>query len=135
MKKRFLFLLAAMLVLSCANSYAQTFTDTTKMMRPDKYPEFKNGLSAWTKFLEKTLDRDLPVKMKAPPGRYTVIASFLVDSVGGVRDIQIEFDRGYGTGEEVKRVIGLTDKKWIPAIDNNNPVSFRHRQSITFIVN
>lgn len=82
-------------------SYGRVYIDTTTvLLTPDKMPEYKKGMRGWLDFLEGRLERDLPQKQGAPAGRYLVIASFLVDSVGGVRDIKIEFDRGYGTGRK-----------------------------------
>ena len=130
------FLLLTTMQLAGFFSNGQTVTyKTTVLLTPDKMPEYKKGMNGWTDFLAAKLDRDLLKKQNAPEGRYVVIASFLVDSVGGVRDIRIEYDRGYGTGDEVIRVIGLTNKKWVPAYDKGLPVTFRHRQSITFVNN
>jgi hypothetical protein len=108
---------------------------STKMNVPDKMPEFKRGLNGWTDFLAAKLDRDLLQREGAPPGKYLVIVSFLIEADGSVNDIKIEYDRGYHTGDEVKSIIKLTNKKWIPAYDKGKPVAFRHRQSITFLNN
>jgi protein TonB len=99
---------------------------------PEKLPEFKKGMRAWINFLERNLDRDLLIKQNAPVGKYMVIVNFLVGVDGGVSDIKIEYDRGYGTAEEVKRIIKLSDKNWLPASDKGVLVPFRHVQSITF---
>jgi protein TonB len=115
-------------------SKGQIYPDSTTVMTvPDKMPEYKTGMKGWTDFLVRYLDRDLLARQGAPAGKYTVIASFLVEADGSVSDIKIEFDRGYGTGDEVKRIINMTNKRWIPASDKGVPVPFRHRQSITFL--
>jgi len=136
MKNRLCLLFMATILTLGFKSYGQVYFDsTTVFVTPDKMPEYKKGLRGWLDFLEAKLDRDLLQRQGAPAGKYIVIASFLIDSVGRVKDIKIEFDRGYGTGDEVKRIIELTDKKWTPAYDKGKPVSFRHRQSITFVNN
>jgi len=135
MKKIFLLLFIVLISSTSVTSFGQTTLDTVNVVKPEKYPGYKTGLNGWTDFLVKNLDRDLPVKEGAPAGRYTVLASFVVDSVGKVSDIMIDHDPGYNTAKEVKRIIALTDKRWTPAYSNGRPISYRHRQSITFVVN
>ncbi|MES2004396.1 MAG: energy transducer TonB [Bacteroidota bacterium] len=135
MAKKIILLFFMFLCTACIHSYAQqTIVDTTvKLMVPDKLPEYISGLEGWSIFLQRNLDRDVPSKNMAPVGKYVVVVSFLIDSVGRVNDINVEHDPGYGTGKEVRRVVHLSDKRWKPAIDNGKPVAFRHRLSITFL--
>ncbi len=95
--------------------------------------EFPGGLPAWTKYLERNLNRDLPVNNGAPPGKYTVVVSFIVDKNGGISEVQAENDPGYGTKEEAVRVI-KKGPSWKPAVQNGRNVIYRHKQSITFQV-
>lgn len=95
--------------------------------------EFPGGTAAWIKFLERNLNRDLPVENGAPPGKYTVIVSFIVDKTGKVSDVVAENDPGYGTKAEAVRVISK-GPNWNPAIQNGRKVIYRHKQSITFMV-
>ena len=95
--------------------------------------EVPGGLPAWAKYLERNLNRDLPVDNGAPPGKYTVIVSFIVDKNGGISEVQAENDPGYGTKEEAVRVI-KKGPSWKPAVQNGRNVIYRHRQSITFMV-
>jgi protein TonB len=132
--KRYLFLCLVVVFLSSVHTQAQS-TTTATISNPDKKPEFKNGMRGWIYFLEKNLDRDLPGKNGAPKGKYTVIASFVIDIDGSVKDIVIETDPGYGTAKEMKRVIALTDKGWTPALLDKKPIAFRHKQSVTFLFN
>ncbi|MCX6300527.1 MAG: hypothetical protein NTY72_15710, partial [Bacteroidetes bacterium] len=94
---------------------------------------FPGGLSAWVKYLERNLNRDLPVKNGAVVGKYTVIVSFIVDKNGGISDVKAENDPGYGTAEEAKRMI-IKGPNWVPATQNGLNVVYRHKQSITFVV-
>ncbi|HQR92208.1 MAG: energy transducer TonB [Bacteroidetes bacterium 24-39-8] len=95
--------------------------------------EFPGGLPAWTKYLERNLNRDLPVNNGAPPGKYTVVVSFIVDKNGGISEVQAENDPGYGTKEEAVRVI-KKGPSWKAAVQNGRNVIYRHKQSITFMV-
>lgn len=95
--------------------------------------EFPGGLAGWTKYLERTLNRDLPVENGAPPGKYTVIVSFIVSKTGSISDVTAENDPGYGTKAEAIRVI-TKGPAWKPAVQNGRNVIYRHKQSITFVV-
>ncbi len=95
--------------------------------------EFPGGLPAWTKYLERNLNRDLPVENGAPPGKYTVTVSFIVSKTGDISDVSAENDPGYGTKAEAIRVI-TKGPRWKPAVQNGRNVIYRHKQSITFVV-
>lgn len=95
--------------------------------------EFPGGLPAWAKYLERNLNRDLPVENGAPPGKYTVVVSFIVAKDGSISDVVAENDPGYGTKNEAVRVIAR-GPKWKPAVQNGRNVIYRHKQSITFMV-
>lgn len=95
--------------------------------------EFPGGLAAWSRYLERTLNRDLPVENGAPPGKYTVIVSFIVAKDGSPSEVTAENDPGYGTKAEAVRVI-QKGPKWKPAVQNGRNVIYRHKQSITFQV-
>ena len=95
--------------------------------------EFPGGLPAWSKYLERNLNRDLPVENGAPPGKYTVVVSFIVAKDGSISDVAAENDPGYGTKAEAIRVI-QKGPKWKPAVQNGRNVIYRHKQSITFQV-
>lgn len=95
--------------------------------------EFPGGLPAWTRYLERNLNRDVPVENGAPAGRYTVIVAFTVSKTGAISDVQAENDPGYGTKAEAIRVI-TKGPAWKPAVQNGRNVIYRHKQSITFIM-
>ena len=95
--------------------------------------EFPGGLPAWAKYLERNLNRDLPVENGAPPGKYTVVVSFIVAKDGKISDVVAENDPGYGTKAEAIRVI-TRGPSWKPAVQNGRNVIYRHKQSITFMV-
>lgn len=95
--------------------------------------QFPGGLAAWSTFLERNLNAEIPVENAAPAGRYTVIVSFLVDKDGNISEVEALNNPGYGTAEEAVRVIKKS-KKWTPAIQNGRSVVYRQQQSITFEV-
>ena len=62
-----------------------------------------------------------------------MFVTFIVDKTGNISDVQAENDPGYGTKAEAIRVI-KKGPAWIPAIQNNHKVIYRHKQGITFQV-
>lgn len=95
--------------------------------------EFPGGQPAWQKYLERNLNRDLPIQNGAPVVKYIVRVSFLVDKTGAISDVRGENDPGYGTQEEAIRVI-KKGPNWKPAVQNGRNVNYRHIQNIVFVV-
>ena len=95
--------------------------------------EFPGGVNGWVKYLERSLNRDLPVNRGAPYGKYVVVVTFKIDLEGNVSDVKAENNPGYGTMEEAVRVI-QNGPKWIPATQNDEKVIYRQRQAIVFVV-
>ncbi len=95
--------------------------------------EFPGGQAAWIKYLERNLNRDIPIQNGAPVGKYIVTLSFIVDKNGIISDVKAESDPGYGTKEEAMRVI-KKGPDWHPAVQNGRTVNYRHIQNIVFIV-
>lgn len=95
--------------------------------------KFPGGPSAWVDYLSSHLKAKVPVKNGAKAGLYTVIVTFLVDKDGKISDVEAATDPGFGTAEEAVRVV-KNGPKWIPAIQNNQAVVYRQKQSITFSV-
>lgn len=96
-------------------------------------PKFDGGKEAWLSFLIKNLNRDIPVEKGGPPGKYTVVLSFIVDTKGKVSNVEAENDPGYGTAEEAVRVMKLSPN-WIPAKQNGKPVVYKHKHTITYVI-
>jgi protein TonB len=95
--------------------------------------EFPGGLQGWSRYLERTLNRDLPVENGAPAGKYAVTVSFVVSRDGSISDVKAENNPGYGTSDEAVRVI-TRGPKWKPAVQNGRNVIYRHRQAVIFMV-
>ncbi|MFT4204277.1 MAG: M56 family metallopeptidase [Chitinophagaceae bacterium] len=100
----------------------------------DKEASYPGGTNAWKTFLTRNLRADIPTENGAPAGRnYTVIASFIVDKEGNVSEVRAVNDPGYGTAQEVIRLIKRSGK-WEPAIQKGKKVIYRQRQQVTFQV-
>ena len=95
--------------------------------------QFPGGLSAWQKYLSENLDRDVAKRNKAPLGKYSVTVSWIIDKEGNVTNVNAENDPGYGTKEEALRVISQSPK-WQPGEQNGRDKPYKHKQSISFIV-
>ncbi len=85
----------------------------------------------WRKFLERNLNPQVAIDNNAPPGIYTVMIQFVVDTDGSISEIKVLNDPGYGLGEEAIRVIKKS-KKWQPAIQDGQPAKAYRKQPITF---
>lgn len=108
--------------------------ETDKIFTVVQVPaEFPGGIQGWSRYLERTLNRDLPVENGAPSGKYSVVVSFVVSRDGSISDVKAENNPGYGTADEAVRVI-QRGPKWKPAIQNGKNVIYRHRQAIVFQV-
>jgi protein TonB len=97
-----------------------------------KAASFPGGLLEWRKFLERTLDRDVPVKGNAPIGKYTASLSFVIDTVGKVTDLKVLDDPGYGMGAEAMRAINRSPL-WLPATVDGKKVRYTTRQKVMFM--
>lgn len=93
--------------------------------------KFSNDPSAWSHFLMKNLNPDVPVNHGAHNGTYVVIMSFIVNKDGSIANIKAENDPGYGMVKEVTRVLKLSPK-WVPATVNAQPVISRKKQPFAF---
>lgn len=94
---------------------------------------FPGGPAAWSKYLERNQDKDLVKKNGGPPGKYTVVISFIVDKAGHLSEVTAENDPGYGSKEAAVRLINK-GPMWRPATLYGKPVVYRQRQAISFYV-
>ena len=108
--------------------------DYVKKQERIKEASFPGGKEAWKIFLMRNLNADVPTKNGAKANRnYTVVASFIVDKNGKLSQIKAENNPGYGTAEEVVRLLKKSPN-WVPAIKNGKPVKYKQRQQVTFQV-
>src|SRR3989339_509217 len=96
-----------------------------------KSPQFREQLAV--AFLNKNLKKEIPIEKGGPPGKYTVVLSFIIDTKGKVSNVEAENDPGYGTAEEAVRVMKLSPN-WIPAKQNGKPVVYKHKHTITYMI-
>lgn len=107
--------------------YDQTFT------KVEVEAAFPGGASAWAKYVQRSLNANVPIDNEAPSGSYQVVVQFIVDKEGNVSDVKALTNHGYGMEEEAVRVI-KRGPKWTPAIQNGRNVKAYRKQPITFIV-
>ena len=101
--------------------------------RAQKPASFPGGTDGWSKYLMNNLDRDLPYKNNAVPGKYIVKLNFVINKNGEVENVIAENNPGYGTASEAIRVIEK-GPKWVPAEQNGNKVNYLMKQVIVFTV-
>jgi hypothetical protein len=107
--------------------------DTLAFTRVDVEATFPGGDASWIQFIQNNLKADIPVRRKAPAGKYTVVVQFIVDKKGDLSDILALTSFGYGMEAEVMRVIRKSPR-WLPAQMNGGPVKAYRKQPITFEV-
>ena len=61
------------------------------------------------------------------------LCNFVVDKEGSISDVKALTKNGYGTEQEVMRLVKI-GPKWTPAIQYGRPVKAYRKQPITFIV-
>lgn len=95
--------------------------------------QFAGGDYAWRRYLERSLNPEVPIDNHAPSGTYTVVVQFIVDRDGNMYDIKALTNHGYGMEEEVINVI-KKGPKWLPASQGGKPVKAYRKQPVTFLV-
>ncbi|MBS1495293.1 MAG: energy transducer TonB [Bacteroidetes bacterium] len=101
--------------------------------REEKVPSFPGGQLAWSLFLRKNLNPNVPLNNNAKEGTYTVIVRFIVNTNGEISNIKAETKFGYGMEEEVIRLI-KSSPKWIPRTQYGRKWKAFMRQPVTFSV-
>ena len=102
------------------------------VMQPATY---KGGINGWTKYLQKNLDADAAVRAGMPAGDYTVVVSFKVSKIGYTTEVKVVSVSAPCKACEQEAVNAIINsREWQPAILQNEPVDYRHRQGITFSV-
>jgi periplasmic protein TonB len=96
-------------------------------------PSFPGGLVAWQQFLQKNLKGDVPSNNGAPAGKYTVQLKFTVNKNGSLSNFVLQNNPGYGTGEEVIRLM-KTSPKWKPGTQSGINVTSFFVQPVSFMV-
>lgn len=102
-------------------SFGQATQTDTIYSAVEVTPEFPGGLHAFYKFVQEKYKT--PRAVGKQKGR--VIATFVVEKDGKLTDIRIVKDMGFGTGEELVRVLKKSPK-WSPGLQNNKPVRVQY---------
>lgn len=96
-------------------------------------PSFPGGEKEWTKYLDRNLDVNIPLKNKCKPGSYTVIIQFIVDREGNPVDLRPLTNHGFGMEDHVINVI-KKGPRWIPGLQNGRAVKAYKKQPVTFVI-
>ncbi len=100
----------------------------------EQKPEYLKGDSdAWVRYLNRNLNKHVAAENNAPTGKYLVTVQFRINRNGEITDVIPIENPGYGTFEELKRVI-MKSSKWNPGIKNNRVENFYWKQSVVFEV-
>jgi len=92
----------------------------------EEKPEFPGGENVFYKFIANNFN--IPDVKGGLNGK--VIISFVVEKDGSLTDFKIINDLGYGTGDEVIRVLRLCPK-WKPAKQKGTPIRCSYTIPIT----
>ncbi len=96
--------------------------------------EFNGGIKGWTSYLEKNLVTPERLKnLTNKSTKYTVVVCFIVDKSGNLSNIRIEKSVEWSADNEIIRILQKSPK-WLPATIKGSNVVYRHKQSITFLV-
>lgn len=114
------------------------FDETGKELDPslclrEEEAYFPGHEKGWMNFLVNNLNSEVPAKKRAPEGAYTVIVQFVVDKDGAVKDITPLTHLGFGTEEEVVRILRKSPR-WVPALQFGRNVRAYRKQPVTFMV-
>ncbi|MGG9962227.1 N-acetylmuramoyl-L-alanine amidase [Ferruginibacter sp. SUN106] len=96
-------------------------------------PSYSEGREAWTQYLSKNLNANLPVDEGWKAGTYTIIVQFIVHTDGSVSDVTA---MNYQNSKTAQHCIDLIKKsaKWSPAVQNGHTVTAYRKQPITFLI-
>src|SRR4030095_12265324 len=94
---------------------------------------FRGCYQEWKNYLERNLDKNIPVKNGCKPGTYTVVVRFIVAKDGSVSDVKALTNHGFGMEEEAMRMI-RKGPDWVPAIQNGHNVKAYRKQPFTFVI-
>ncbi len=120
MKSNFLIiLLIAFLSILSSNGFAQS----TKL---DSKPEPEAGINRFREYI--SANYQYPREAQQAKVKGIVKISFVVKKTGELSDIKVLEDPGFGTAEELIRVVEASknELKWKPGIKDGKPVNVRY---------
>ena len=86
-------------------------------------PEYSGGISAFYDYIQKAFQWPEAAVSAGVSGK--LIADFIIEKDGSITDVKVVQDLGYGTGEELIRVL-RNSKKWQPGKIHGIPVRYRY---------
>ena len=116
---------------ACAQNVQPNNISSDSVNNPVTPPKLKGGGDAWLEFVVKDVYMGVLDENNAPAGKYTVVASFTVNTTGKISDIVIEKDPGYGTGADTKKALKKCPR-WIPATRDGVKIPYRLTQNIVY---
>lgn len=108
----------------------QPSTLPTQVEHPADFP---GGEIGWQKYLQKNINLNIPIEKGAPPGKYVVKVTFIVQPNGVIKDFKVKEDPGFGTAEEVTRIF-TKGPNWRPAIYKQKTVASFVERKVTFTI-
>jgi hypothetical protein len=99
--------------------------DVLNLINTTEKPEFPGGIKKFYQFFAENYQVPTDVKLKGK-----VFVMFIIEKDGSITNANILRDIGYGTGDEMLRVIKLSPK-WIPAKKDGVPVRVQYSIPIT----
>ncbi len=93
---------------------------------------FPHGVQAWQKYLVKGLTSNQPKAYLDGKMSGTVVVSFLVNKQGNVEEAKVIESSGYDELDQHALNVIKNSPKWIPAVQYNEAVIYRQKQSLTY---
>jgi hypothetical protein len=87
-------------------------------------------MQKWRKYLMDNMALK-PLSDTIPPGCYTAIIQFVIDTAGKIKDVTIVKDPGYGFGKIAAEVIAGYKELWHPAISDGKVSPSYRKQPVT----
>jgi hypothetical protein len=111
------FMLIASVVKPQSKPITTLYTDLKDIVEVP--PEYIGGMETFTRFIEDEFHP--PDTFSSSEKEDKLLASFVIEKDGSLTNIVIVKDLGYGTGDELMRVLKLS-KKWKPGMQDGRPV-------------
>lgn len=126
MKKCFLIItFLSFQVISAQDQVTQYQGKIYDISEVDTNPEFPQGTEAFYKFIGKNF---VPPEVDGINGK--ILTSFVVETDGNISNIKILQDIGFGSKEEMIRVLKKSEK-WKPALFGGAPVRVLYKFPVT----
>lgn len=90
------------------------------------YPEYTGGITNFNKYIKENFN----FSKKSKHLNDTLIANFVIKKSGDLDSISISKDLGFGTKEELTRILN-SSKKWYPGEENGKKKNCKFQLSVT----